>query len=346
MKKIVFLIGMMIGFIIQCFSEPAPGSLPMISSVDNLRLYALGQSERVEAGFWQQTPGVSNFKTAPVTEKSVAGIIKTVSSMDFNLDVVDFTSPISMDVSVRNADGDTLFTGFKRFSLVRGTGKYATELPPGYGNIDLNMTSVPIDIEGVTEAYIVFSDDGQVTFSHELFVRDGKVFFPPEFAGTKNNLAVHVNGKGFDNWYYWQIASGMGLDTVGKTMEVGKVTIEGFKTFLGNGVNQNVDIVISTEQGKGVNQICELNVLGGDAIYTFSFQTTEGKWPIGYWVKRPDGSMTPYEGETMPDGDGVIRWINLRLQKGTYYVIPVWNLQDLQDPNQYNSKYPPSIGLG
>lgn len=326
--------------------------LPMLRSKDALRTYALEQSANVRAQISTSlSVGNNAYGFVPVEEATASGIADAIRGMNLSVDVANPNDPLFVWAGAYNADGDPLFTGDNRFSLVNGFSSVTGEggyyaLPPDYGNVTLTLyDNIPIKVDGAQSAIIyILGRNGKTQMQYSLnVVRNSKVYFPWRLAGTNAILAVCVGievkpGQIQYGWEYWNVNSGSKFSPEHFNVTL-KPTIQGIASF----TDADVFVAVPTTNGIGYNLTAELKVTG-QRWNNVAFWTTEGKSFNGAWVRKSGASQWQYY-RAFPQGQDTGAMIfGMSLSAGVYYIVPVWNDGDLiEPPDPY---YPPYDGGG
>ncbi|MDE1941247.1 MAG: hypothetical protein KGI66_03965 [Patescibacteria group bacterium] len=306
----------------------------MIKSEDALRVYALGQCANASASVGSALPsGNESYGYVPVSESTAAGISNTIAGMNLSIDVVNPKDSLYAWAAVYNADGDQLFNGYHQFWLVNGKGGYS--MPDDYGNISLKLYDyIPVRIANAQSAFIdILNDAGQTQAEINLNVYNGKVYFPRQLAGSNVVLAVYAYSSGTGNWLYWNGKDGSQINPQHFAVAL-KTSIQGIVSL----TDTNVYVTVPTTNGIGYNLTAELKSTGKQWLGV-SFVTSEGKLFKGAWVLQAgDTQWTPY---TLTGG---AEYFAIPVQQGVYYIVPVWDPQDLTEPA--DPWYPPYNGGG
>ena len=321
--------------------------LPMLRSKDALRTYALEQAANVSAQINASLPvGNNSYGFVPVESPTASGISNTIHDMSLSVDVANPNDSLFVWAGAYNADGDPLFTGYNQFSLVSGRGGYA--LPPDYGDVTLTLyDNIPIKVDGAQSAFIdILNANGQTEAEYSLNVQNDKVYFPRQLAGTNAILAVFTNsmtGISPGGWVYWNVGSGSSVQPEHFNVTL-KPTIQGVVSVADQG---EILVSVPTTNGIGYNLTLELKCTSAARTLSLaSFQTTEGKWFRGAWIRKA-GTSTWSWSDSLPDvypnGKQVMA-VYVYQTTGVYYIIPVWNDGDLVEPA--DPYYPPYNGPG
>ena len=335
-RTIAIALTLTAAFALNTFAQ----DLPMLRSKDALRTYALEQSANVAASINASLPvGNNSYGYVPVEEATASSISNTIRGMNLSVDVANPNDSLFVWAGAYNADGDPLFTGYHQFSLVNGKGSYA--LPPDYGDVTLTLfDNIPIKVNADAQSAIIdiLGPDGKTQMEYSLDVRNGKVYFPRQLAGTNAMLAVYISGsKGVGpGWLYWNVNNGSQVNPEHFNVTL-KPTIQGVVSVTDLA---NVWLSIPTTNGIGNNLTVEYKSTGKSWVGA-SFYTTEGKWFTGAWVRKAGTSdWVPY---TATIGEKAV-FINIPIQQGIYYIVPTWNPGDLTEPA--DPWYPPYDGGG
>ena len=323
--------------------------LPMLRSKDALRTYALEQSANVAASINASLPvGNNSYGFVPVEEATAVGISNTIHGMNLSVDVANPNDSLFVWAGAYNADGDPLFTGYHQFSLVNGKGGYA--LPPDYGDVTLALfDNIPIKVNNAQSAILaILGPDGTTQMEYSLDVRNGKVYFPRQLAGTNAILAVYAGievkpGQMQYDWEYWNVNNGSKFSSEHFNVAL-KSTIRGVVSVADQG---EIFVSVPTTNGIGYNQTLELKCTSvARTLSLASFQTTEGKWFRGAWIRKAGASAWSWY-DALPDvypGGKQVMAVYVYQTKGVYYIVPVWVDGDLTEPS--DPFYPPYNGGG
>ncbi len=320
--------------------------LPMLRSKDALRTYALEQSANVAASINASLPvGNNSYGYVPVEEATASGISHTIRGMNLSVDVANPNDSLFVWAGAYNADGDPLFTGYHQFSLVNGKGGYA--LPPDYGDVTLTLfDNIPIKVNNARSAILaILGPDGKTQMEYSLNVQNGKVYFPRQLAGTNALLAVYTSGGKGDasGWLYWNVGNGTSVQPEHFNVTL-KSTIQGVVSAVDQG---EIFVSVPTTNSVGYNLTLELRSTSvARTLSLASFQTTEGKWFRGAWIRKAGTSDWSWN-NALPDvypGGKQVMAVYVYQTTGVYYVVPVWNDGDLAEPA--DPWYPPYYGGG
>lgn len=313
-----------------------------ISSQSELLTYALEQTASVSASIGTSLPSGPNTWGGfiPVKSPTVAGISNAISGMYLAVDVANPKDALYAYNGAYDSDGDVLFSGFHQFWLENAKGGYT--LPVDYGNVPLVMVdNPPIKIPGAIAAQVSMIDaSGRTGNTYSLPVRNGKVFFPRQLAGTNAVLSVFIQGEKGDSsggWLYWNVGNGGWIYPDRFTFAL-KTTVQGITAV----TDSNVRVAVPTSKSVGKNQSVEFTSTSKQSV-TVSFWTTEGKWFNGAKVRKAGTTeWTTYEAATETK-TGYVSF-PLGLSEGVYYIVPLWNEGDLVEPA--DTWYPPYYGDG
>lgn len=328
MKKIV---GLVVGLFVSIMSSVFAEDLTMITSKDALRTYAAEQCAWVSGSIISTLPvGDHAYAFVGLTNSSAESISNTIAGMNLAIDVINPNDNLYVWGAAFNADYEVMFYGYKSFNLISGKGGYS--LPTGYGDFEMGMVDeVPIKVNGANWAILYMLDEnGHTASSQMLSVKNDRVYFPWRKAGANAILSVYVSDKDGSNsrWLSWNVSGGR------------QVTAQHFAIALKSGVQgivcatdqSQVYVPVATTNGVGNNLTLEYKSTGKSST-TVSFYTTEDKWFTGAWVRKAGTSeWLPYRAKV---GDKAVS-VNIQVEKGTYYIVPTWNREDLSEPSLPN----------
>jgi len=316
MKKTVMVAAVIMLFMcMNSFGQKLP-----ISSKDELWVYALEHSKSISVSVGSQLPvGTNSYKWVQLESSTLACISNTIIKTKTGLDVVNPKDSFYIWVHVYGSDGYPLFTGMNQFNLVEKSGSYS--VPAGYGNVILDLfdnIALPID-GGAQWAEVAFpGSDGKTYNFAGLQTWDGKLLFPRQLAGTNAFLVVGTaNGVKF-----WNISNGQVLCPQSYDI-LPSVTIRGIVPV----TDGNIAVSIPSTNGVGQNQSVEYTSTKSQ-LTSISFCTSEGKWCKLIKIKKAGDKNW---GDPLPltsDSTGAYN-VNLQLDAGIYYVIPIWSPDDL-----------------
>lgn len=326
-----------------------PKMLPQISSKDLLRIDAFRQSAEVESSIVPKLEvddrPQGRYVALKVGENNSLGISNAIASLNLSVSVINPRDYLRIGASVRNADGDTLFSGSKSFKLLPPSDtRYWYSLPEDYSKLELELNYNPIKIPGLVQAYFIpFREDGTSDTDNvsEIYTHDEKAYYPPYFAGANGLFLGYVNVKGGQIACYWNVLTG-GLIPNSDLSAKAEVFIKGIKPF----VDQDVDVVIDTQNRYGESITAELHITE-TSTRSIWFRTSEkggGHWFSGLWlVDSVTGARIPY---ATKEGLANIPVVELKFEPGVYYLIPVFGSDELIDPDQIMVPSTPVDGIG
>jgi len=309
-----------------------------ITSVEQLGTYAIDRAVMASAGVSQYLPAGSGI-TVAITNSTARGISNAIASIKHSFEIPNPADPIYPWANVVDNDWDLLFWGGQTVHLVTAKGGY--DLPPEFGKFKLQLADeVPIKVAGLIQALVYLRDTSGriVSGGYQLRVQNGKLYFPWRLCETNAIVAGYVQTSESDyGWRYWDVRSGTTI-TPEQLSGVFETMIEGIVS----ATDGPAIVRIESVGGVGKNKALEFYSTGKQ-FSAAQFQTTEGGWPLGAWVRRK-GSLIPTWYPVAPSTDDS-RWILFPTQAGAiYYVIPEWDPSVLSPPRE--PWYPPNYGWG
>lgn len=180
-----------------------PKMLPQISSKDLLRVEGFRQAVRVEASIRTKLEvddrPSGRYVALKDGENNSLGISNAISSLNLSVSVINPKDHLRISASVRNSDGDEIFSGSKPFWLVPPDGnRNWYSLPQDYSKLELGLNSIPIRIPGLVQAYFIpFREDGTSDTDNalEIYTHDEKAYYPPNMAGANGLFVGYINNK-------------------------------------------------------------------------------------------------------------------------------------------------------
>ncbi len=233
--------------------------------------------------------------------------------------------------NVANADGDTLFYGGSSEYAVEGRG--GARLPKFQFNLFLSYT-VPIKFDQPVERaefWYVDPAEGRTVQKVPLYGYGNKIYFQSDFAGK--GFVVVTFKDGTQRIYNLKDGGSILSPTV-LVAQAENVHIENLMSYRDPSVIQDT---IQSWNGVGYNKTYEV-ISTYPAWVNISVSTTEGFYPIGYWVRPQGGQSWQY----YKSGSG-IPYVPIQFGAGVWYVVPDWNTNQFKEPDPY---FPVPVGIG
>lgn len=169
---------------------PPPETLP-IGTKAQLKNFALNSVVHGQAILYTETQvytpeSVGSFYVTGSDADDVLTQLNTPSNV-FSIKTYDKTAPLYLWSSLTDKDGDALFRGNANPQTTESGGGLRLQ----NANLNLKMSwTIPIPIANVQSATIKHVNADGSTWNEELYVHNGKVFFPVQSAETQGTLIV------------------------------------------------------------------------------------------------------------------------------------------------------------
>jgi len=159
--------------------------LPVVSE-DNLRNYALGQGAR---GYrWVESPSMAPIPGSPlyavVEGDGAEDVLAKLLAKEIAYTIQNPMDRIKSYVRVYDVNGMLLFSGEAEYGLEDVSGK------GGGPSYSIWMHVIPMGENVASANILVFDEKGRTQDSIPLRVEDGRLLFPPYFAGAPNGILV------------------------------------------------------------------------------------------------------------------------------------------------------------
>src|SRR3989344_5901736 len=304
----------------------AQTNLAFLSSRSALAAYAVEQAR--SSALYLYGPGqIGAQQVSPQetwsTSRTSGEVLKFFTNTSIKITVANTKDWVSMFGYVANADGDTLFNG--GVSAYQVDGKGGSHLPKFRFTLYLAYT-VPIKFDQPVEhAEFWYLDpaDGRTVQKVSLYGYGNKVYIQSGFAGRGY---VVVTFKDCTQRVYNFQDGGAILSPTVVVAQAESAHIENLLSYRDPTVIQDA---IQSYSGTGFNKTYEV-VTSHPAWINISVSTTEGVYPIGYWV-RAQGSQT-WQYNKAASGPP---YVPIQFGTGVWYVIPDWNPAQFQEPAPY-----------
>lgn len=337
MKKITYVVTVLIILTLGAFTVRAQDSLPMIASRDALRSYALTEVYQAFGSALSRSMAQStnaSFQFA-IAEKPVdiERFNKEVARRTLDINVVNPNDPVFFYVVYTDRKGHSLFQGGNVGNFIpdpKAEGKWIFPMNVAF---ELYMNyDIVLNVSNVFYAHIELRDDkGQTVSDQSLSVdqRSGELRFPSQLAGARGSLILVGQAKdGSIVERIYDLQTGRLQAPVAGHTALGVMIRDVIVAEL-NPLASKLSIEVQSFGGFGESPTVQLRVQGSEGLpagstvdTSFHVTTSEGERGKTICIRSLDaeGPIVWYCVALLQNGDATA----IKLAPGLYHVIFTW----------------------
>jgi hypothetical protein len=193
------------------FISNPPSSLPVYSkgalttfAITNARMGIVSLSSEASLNFVGKSDTIQVFGDG--ADRVIAQLNNPSNS--FNIRVYDSTKPIGMWGYIADTNGEILLES--RYTNVQTVPNGINTLRLNNATLEFRLSwSMPIPIAGIESAYVKHVGSNGEEWAEELWVSNGKIHFPVNYASTTGNLVISVrNSQGILTQVAYSLSTG------------------------------------------------------------------------------------------------------------------------------------------